>query len=63
MRAIQDLTGLKIDRVIGIDFAGFQNMVDALGGITVNVCGPIIDRELQTVVPTGGVQTIGGDRR
>jgi len=27
VRAIQDLTGLKIDRVIGIDFAGFQNMV------------------------------------
>ena len=39
VRAVQDLTGLRIDRVIGIDFAGFKNMVDALGGITVNVCG------------------------
>src|SRR6478609_3127409 len=61
VRAIQDLTGLKIDRVIGIDFAGFKNMVDALGGITVNVCGPIIDKELLTVVAQGGVQTIQGD--
>ncbi len=60
VRAVQDLTGLKIDRVIGIDFAGFQNMVDALGGITVNVCRPIIDAELGTVVPDGGVQTIQG---
>jgi LCP family protein required for cell wall assembly len=62
VRAIQDLTGLKIDRVIGIDFSGFKNMVDALGGITINVCGPIIDKELLTVVAQGGVQTIGGDQ-
>ncbi len=62
VRAIQDLTGLKIDRVIGIDFSGFKNMVDALGGITVNVCGPIIDKELLTVVAQGGVQTIQGDQ-
>jgi LCP family protein required for cell wall assembly len=62
VRAVQDLTGLQIDRMIGIDFAGFQNMVDALGGITVNVCRPVIDGELGTVVPTGGVQTIQGQQ-
>ena len=62
VRAIQNLTGLRIDRVIGIDFAGFQNMVSALGGITVNVCGPIVDTVLGTVVAEGGVQTIGGDQ-
>ncbi len=60
VRAVQDLTGLQVDRVIGIDFAGFQSMVDALGGITMNICGPIIDEELQTVVAEGGVQNIGG---
>ena len=62
VRAIQDLTGLKIDRVIGIDFAGFKNMVDALGGISVNVCGPIIDAELGAVVAAGGVQVIEGEQ-
>jgi LCP family protein required for cell wall assembly len=62
VRAIQDLTGLRIDRVIGIDFAGFQNMVDALGGVTVNICGPIDDAELGVVVPSGGVQTIQGQQ-
>src|SRR6478735_8101569 len=61
VRAVQDLTGLKIDRVIGIDFSGFQNMVDALGGITVNVCRPVVDGQLGTVTPDGGVQTIHGD--
>lgn len=62
VRAIQNLTGLRIDRVIGIDFAGFQNMVSALGGITVNVCGPIVDTVLGTVVAQGGVQRIEGDQ-
>lgn len=62
VRAIQDLTGLKIDRVIGIDFAGFKNMVDALGGISVDVCGPIIDAELGAVVAAGGVQIIHGEQ-
>ena len=62
VRAVQDLTGLKIDRVIGIDFAGFKNMVDALGGISVNVCGPIIDAELGAVVAAGGVQNIQGEQ-
>ena len=62
VRAIQDLTGLRIDRVIGIDFAGFQNMVDALGGVTINVCGPIDDAELGLVVAAGGVQKIQGQQ-
>ncbi|TKV57650.1 LytR family transcriptional regulator [Nakamurella flava] len=62
VKAVQGLTGLKINRVIGIDFAGFKNMVDALGGITVNVCSPIVDSVLGTVVPTAGVQTVVGDQ-
>jgi LCP family protein required for cell wall assembly len=58
--AIQALTHLEINRVIGIDFAGFQSMVDALGGVTVNICRPIIDQVLGTVVPAAGTQRIGG---
>ena len=50
VKAVQQLTGMRIDRVIGIDFVGFKAMVDALGGIQVNVCKPIIDAELDTVI-------------
>jgi len=57
---VQNLTGLHIDRFIGIDFAGFQAMVDALGGVTVNICSPIVDAVLKVIVPTGGVQRIDG---
>lgn len=62
VKAIQALTGLRIDRVIGIDFEGFKSMVDALGGVAVNVCKPIVDRELGTVVAASGEQTIHGDQ-
>ncbi len=62
VKAVQQLTGLRIDRVIGVDFVGFKTMVDALGGIKVNICKPIIDAELSTVVPTAGQQTIRGDQ-
>jgi len=60
--AVQHLTGLRIDRVIEIDFKGFKTMVDALGGINVNVCRPIKDQELGLIVAQGGVQKIQGDQ-
>jgi len=60
--AVQKLTGLQIDRMLGIDFNGFKAMVDALGGITVNICKPMVDAELQTVARSGGVQVIHGDQ-
>jgi LCP family protein required for cell wall assembly len=61
VRAVQQLTGLKINRIIGIDFTGFKTMVDALGGVQVNICQPIIDTELGTVIPDAGEQVINGD--
>ena len=59
---VQNLTGLRIDRYIGIDFQGFQAMVDALGGITVDICAPIVDRTLGVVVRSAGVQKIDGEQ-
>lgn len=60
--AVQGLTGLRIDRVIDIDFNGFKSMVDALQGVEVNVCKPIVDKKLQTVVAQGGIQRVSGDQ-
>ena len=60
VKEVQSLTGLHIDRYIGIDFQGFQAMVDALGGITVDICAPIDDRMLGVVVAKAGVQKING---
>ncbi|AZI59038.1 hypothetical protein EH165_13695 [Nakamurella antarctica] len=60
VKAVENLTGIDITRYIMIDFAGFKSMVDSLGGITVNACGPIDDAELGLLVAQGGTQVITG---
>jgi LCP family protein required for cell wall assembly len=37
IRTVEQLTGVRIDHFAVIDFAGFQSMVDAVGGIDVRV--------------------------
>jgi LCP family protein required for cell wall assembly len=41
IRTIHDFTGLDINHVIVVDFADFKDLIDALGGIEVNVPRPI----------------------
>ncbi len=37
IETIEDLTDIKIDHYVSIDLAGFRNMTDAIGGVTVCV--------------------------
>jgi LCP family protein required for cell wall assembly len=37
VQLVQQLTGLRIDHYLQVNFAGFQGMVDALGGVTICV--------------------------
>ncbi|MCP9271482.1 LCP family protein [Mycolicibacterium arenosum] len=60
VKVIQKLSGLSINRFMAVDFAGFQTMVDALGGVEVCSTTPIEDYELGTVLPTAGRQIIDG---
>ncbi|WP_280234814.1 LCP family protein [Nocardia cyriacigeorgica] len=57
---IQRLTGSTINHFIGIDFAGFEAMVDEVGGVQVCTTEPLIDDELGTVLEKAGKQTING---
>ncbi len=41
---VQELTGMHIDHYVEIDFAGFQNMVNALGGVQVCLTQPAHDK-------------------
>ena len=41
IRTIRQFTGLEIDHVMVINFADFKDLIDALGGIDVNVPEPI----------------------
>lgn len=37
VQTVEDYTGVRIDHVVMIDFAGFQQIVDALGGVDIDV--------------------------
>ncbi len=39
-----NLTGLRVDYYALVDFRGFVEMVDALGGVTIDVPRPVLDR-------------------
>jgi LCP family protein required for cell wall assembly len=44
VNTVQQLTGVHIDHYVEIDFVGFQNMVNALGGVDVCLARPAKDR-------------------
>ena len=43
MRTVEKLTGMRIDHFMVIDFTGFENMVNALGGVPMYLDEPIDD--------------------
>lgn len=61
-KLIQQLTGMRMNHFVGIDFQGFKDMVDAVGGVTVTVDGPIIDAEVGTVATKAGPLRLDGDK-
>lgn len=60
VKVIQKLSGLHVNRFMAVDFTGFSQMVDALGGVEVCSTTPIEDYELGTVLPTSGRQVVNG---
>ncbi len=59
--AMEGLTGISIDRYAIVDFGGFEDMVNALGGVTVEVGQPIrIGIEGRRVYIPSGRQELDG---
>lgn len=59
-KVVQQLTGMKINHFVGIDFHGFKGMVDAVDGVRVQIDKPIVDETLGKVVTqTGNVKLEG----
>ncbi|WP_309231687.1 LCP family protein [Nocardia sp. SYP-A9097] len=59
-KVIQKMSGLKINHFVGIDFAGFETMVDTIGGVEVCTTKPLVDEILGTVLTTPGKQIVNG---
>ncbi len=58
-RTVEQLTGIRIDHFVVIDFTGFKTMVDALGGVPVCVPKEVNDTEGNIHLPEGSYDVSG----
>jgi LCP family protein required for cell wall assembly len=53
IRQVEALTGIYIDNYVVVDFNGFKDMVDAVGGVPVCIPEDIVDPAHQINIPAG----------
>jgi LCP family protein required for cell wall assembly len=51
LKTVKNLTGLEINHVAFVDFAHFKELIDAVGGIDVNVKKPILSNKFDCPYP------------
>ncbi len=61
VRTLEKLTGIRVDHHMVIDFQGFKDMVDAVGGVRVCVRRPIDDPDAHLKL-AAGPQTLDGEQ-
>ncbi|MCH0538464.1 LCP family protein [Streptomyces sp. MUM 203J] len=61
IRTVENLTGIRMDHHMVIDFRGFKDMVDAVGGVRVCVTEPIDDKDARLKLDAGP-QTLDGEQ-
>ncbi|MEU6817316.1 LCP family protein [Streptomyces sp. NPDC046860] len=61
IRTVEELTGIRVDHHIVVDFSGFEQMVDAVGGVRVCLREPIDDKAAGLRLPAGRV-TLDGEQ-
>lgn len=59
-KVVQQLSGINVNHFLGVDFSGFEAMVNAVGGVQVCSPTPIQDGILGTVLAKPGPQTLNG---
>jgi len=64
IRTVEDMTHIRIDHHLIVDFTGFKNMVDAVDGVEVCVAKPVHDEKAHLDLPAGrqkldGEQALG----
>ncbi|MGY1743497.1 MULTISPECIES: LCP family protein [unclassified Blastococcus] len=60
VQTISDLTGLQIDHYAEVDLLGFFELTSIVGGVQVNLCEAVDDREYSGAYFPAGPQTISG---
>ena len=56
IQQVEQLTGIRLDHYVVVDFEGFRGMVDAIGGVEVCIPEPIVD-------PAHGINIAAGTRK
>ncbi|ARF80111.1 LytR family transcriptional regulator [Kitasatospora aureofaciens] len=64
IRTVEQLSGIRVDHYVILDFSGFKAMVDAIGGVEVCVPQPIHDKDAKLDLAAGrqvlhGEQALG----
>nr|WP_206037827.1 LCP family protein [Rhodococcus sp. HNM0569] len=60
VKVVQRISGLKINHFVGMDFAGFETMVNEIGGVEVCTTSPLEDDLLGPILPVAGRQMLDG---
>ncbi|WP_051092652.1 LCP family protein [Jongsikchunia kroppenstedtii] len=60
VKVIQKISGLKINHFIGMDFYGFEQVVNKIGGVEVCSPTPLYDYELGNILKRAGRQHVTG---
>jgi LCP family protein required for cell wall assembly len=53
IQQFEQLTGIRLDHFVVVNFEGFQGMVDAIGGVEVCIPEPIVDPDHGINIPAG----------
>ena len=59
---LEAMTGVYVDHYVVVDFNGFGDMVDAVGGVPVCVPEDLVDKAHQIFVPAGDPSLLSGDQ-
>lgn len=61
-KTVEDLTDVKINKYVQVDFSSFQRVVDNVGGVNIHSDGPIHDEILGTIIEAPGVHRLDGGK-
>ena len=59
VKTVEQLTDIRIDHYVEVDFTGVIKMSDALGGVPLTMCQPIHDKNTGLNLPAGPVNLTG----
>lgn len=61
IKTIQNFSGLSINHYVEVNFSSFREIVDAVGGVSISITRPLVDRRSGLNLPHPGCYDMNGD--